>query len=153
MTTEIQEANDDNGLEQIINDIEAIESVDEVSPDSDTPTEATQTTDSIESAEVTPEAEATASVAVGLLESAICMAYPMLEYDDETRLIAVEKLAPVFAKYGGAMPLWLAAIQPEIKAVLFFAGIGYGSYMQIKAAKLAEAANDDQSIADDRADG
>jgi hypothetical protein len=85
-----------------------------------------------------------ATMAVGILEAAILMWKPQLQYDDDTRREAVEKLAPVFAKHGGELPPWLAAWQEELKAVVFFGGVAFSSYLQIKAANDVEILNDDK---------
>ena len=85
-----------------------------------------------------------ATMAVGILEAAILMWRPQLKYDDDTRREAVEKLAPVFQKHGGELPPWLAAWQEELKAMVFFGGVAFASYVQIKAANDLEILNNDK---------
>lgn len=94
--------------------------------------------------EIAENSQKVAATVVGLLETAITIWQPVVEYDDGTREQAVAKLAPVFAKHGGAMPPWLAAWQEEIKAVLFFGGVGLSTYYQIKAASDTPSVDEEE---------
>lgn len=85
-----------------------------------------------------------ATMAVGILEAGVLMWRPQLEYDELTRAEAVEKLAPIFQKHGGELPPWLAAWQEELKAIVFFGGVAFSSYLQIKAANDADSGNDEK---------
>lgn len=80
------------------------------------------------------KAQMIAAAAVGIMETAITFLHPVVEYDDGTRERAIEKLAPVLAKYGLGMPSWIDAWKEEIEAVKFFGLVGFSAYNQIKAA-------------------
>lgn len=94
--------------------------------------------------DIEENSQMSAAMAVSILEAALLMWKPQLKYDDDTRREAVEKLAPVFQKHGGELPPWLAAWQEELKAVVFFGGVAFSSYLQIKAANDVEILNDDK---------
>lgn len=104
-----------------------------------------------ETAEQVEQAEAdrqslimTAAMAVNFTASTAESIWPCLSYDESLRAAAVEKLMPVLSKYGMEMPEWLKPYKEELEAGLFFGGIIFKSYIDIKAFNKAEAEKEEK---------
>jgi hypothetical protein len=130
------------GDNEILNDLEKI-AVDDPVVIEDNPTNTTLAAPSrLSDEEVKENARLTSQAVMGVLEMGITMWQPCVEYDDATRELAVNKLAPVLAKYGGVMPPFLVAWKEEIMLLKFFGGFAASTYWQIKAAKEDEGVTD-----------
>ncbi len=62
-------------------------------------------------------------------------------FDAETKAEGADRLAPVLAKYDGAMPPWLKEYQHEFMLGIWFAGVAYKTWETVKAAKEADLKN------------
>lgn len=88
-------------------------------------------------------AAAGAAFITGMLETGVKTVYPFVQYEEGQRQMARERLTPLCKKYGGEMPEWLIPWKEEIMAAQFFAQVGLMTYLQVKAHKAQEAANDE----------
>lgn len=82
-------------------------------------------------------ARAAADITVSVLAQLLEMAAPVAAVDKPTQKTAVDKLAPVFEKYGiglGSSSRWAA----EIDAAIFFGVTGFTCWQKIQAAKAEE---------------
>jgi len=85
------------------------------------------------------ESQASAQIAVSMVASTIEMVAPAANIPDQQREKVAAKLEAVIYKYGGVLPPWLAAYREELEFAGVLAITGFGVYMQVKAAKAAEA--------------
>lgn len=85
---------------------------------------------------LTPEEEA--SKLVELLAWGLKLLFPVLDYQEQTKAEAAKRLAPLLQKYNVSNTL-MAKWGIEIEAGLFFGGLAYGSYLEVKASKQPEA--------------
>jgi hypothetical protein len=79
-----------------------------------------------------------AAAIVSILTQGITALYPVLDYQNEAKEQAAQKLAPLIKKYGVGGSL-LAKWEAEIEAGLFFGAMAFNSYMMVKADKAAAA--------------
>jgi hypothetical protein len=90
-----------------------------------------------ESAEQEQGAQAAANITIGVLAQLIEMAAPVATLDDRTKKTAVEKLTPLFEKYGiglGGSSRWAT----EIDAAIFFGVTGFTCWQKIQAEQAAQ---------------
>lgn len=62
-----------------------------------------------------------------------------VKFDAATKAEGANRLAPVLAKYNGALPPWLKAYEAELHLGVWFAGVAFQTYVQVQAAKSAPA--------------
>ena len=135
MTETVEQTDIENQLDIIANEAADLEITPEQAAEQSALAEAKEA--EAQSAELA--AEASAQMAVGLIEAGLSVLWPYVQVEDKTRAQAVEKLRPVMAKYGDGLPTWLAPYKEELEAGLFLASAGVGIFMQIQAHKKAEA--------------
>lgn len=73
-----------------------------------------------------------------------------IAYSPDTRQRGADKLAPVLAKHGGAMPAWLEPYKEEFALGMWCAGVAWKTYQNIQEAQAREA---EQKKAADNDDG
>lgn len=80
---------------------------------------------------MTPEQEA--EKFIDLVAWAVEKIWPCLGYKPETKKEAAQKLAPLLVKYN-VVDTFFAKWGAEVEAGMFFAGVGYASYLAVKNA-------------------
>lgn len=85
-------------------------------------------------AEPVMSAEDEAAKLVDVIAWAVEKIFPVLGYKPETKVEAAQKLAPLLVKYN-VRDTVIAKWGAEFEAGMFFAGLGYASYLAVKASK------------------
>lgn len=78
-----------------------------------------------------------ASAIVTIITGGLRVVYPVLEYQEDVKEEAAQKLAPLIKKYGGNS--MLAKWEAEIEAGLFFGSMVYQSILMVRADKAQAA--------------
>ncbi|MCC2525516.1 hypothetical protein [Vibrio coralliilyticus] len=85
----------------------------------------------------------TATVVLGVVEQGLKMfGHQAFEFDPEGAEGVAEAAAPLFVKYNGELPPWLAEYKEEITFVVAAGALGVSSFSQIKALKAFDKAKE-----------
>ncbi|ARC91242.1 hypothetical protein B6A42_02485 [Vibrio coralliilyticus] len=85
----------------------------------------------------------TATVVLGVVEQGLKMfGHQAFEFDPEGAEGVAEAAAPLFVKYNGELPPWLAQYKEEITFVVAAGALGVSSFSQIKALKAFDKAKE-----------
>ncbi|WP_253822916.1 hypothetical protein [Vibrio coralliilyticus] len=83
--------------------------------------------------------EASAMMALGVTEQLLKQfAHQDFAFDEEQAKGVASAAAPLFVKYGGELPPWLAAYKEEFAFVVAAGALGFTSFSQIKALKAMD---------------
>ena len=80
-------------------------------------------------------AQVSALITAQVVETVVTRVWPVLTFTDAERSTFVERLAPVFQKYGGGLPPWLAAWREELELAAFLGLTGFECWQRIEAAR------------------
>ncbi len=69
---------------------------------------------------------------VGAVADGVEKFWPMLQYEDSIRLKVAGATAPVFKKYGGVLPPWLAVWKEEIGLAIVLGGVAFQSIRAVR---------------------
>ncbi|EKA6056051.1 hypothetical protein OLZ71_003330 [Vibrio parahaemolyticus] len=85
----------------------------------------------------------TACAVLGVAEQGLKMfGHKEFAFDPEGADNVASAAAPLFVKYGGELPPWLADYKEEIAFVVAAGALGYSSFQQIKVLKAVDAAKE-----------
>ncbi|NOI32329.1 hypothetical protein F0255_26570 [Vibrio coralliilyticus] len=91
--------------------------------------------------------EASAMMALGVTEQLLKQfAHQDFAFDEEQAKGVASAAAPLFVKYGGELPPWLAAYKEEFAFVVAAGALGFTSFSQIKALKDFDRAKEVQQM-------
>ncbi|WP_231115473.1 hypothetical protein [Vibrio coralliilyticus] len=83
--------------------------------------------------------EASAMMALGVTEQLLKQfAHQDFAFDEEQAKGVASAAAPLFVKYGGELPPWLATYKEEFAFVVAAGALGFTSFSQIKALKAMD---------------
>ncbi|NRF26379.1 hypothetical protein HRJ45_15660 [Vibrio coralliilyticus] len=83
--------------------------------------------------------EASAMMALGVTEQLLKQfAHQDFAFDEEQAKGVASAAAPLFVKYGGELPPWLAAYKEEFAFVVAAGALSFTSFSQIKALKVMD---------------